>query len=436
MSPRSLYSPDPNTVERVVAVVLGGGRGTRLYPLTRERAKPAVPVAGRYRLVDIPLSNCINSGINRIFVLTQFNSHSLHRHINESYKFDVFSRGFVEILAAEQTVENGDWFQGTADAIRRNLWHLRNTEASHVLILSGDHLYRMDYRDFLARHLETHADITVSVLPVTAAEAGAFGILKVEQDGRITEFVEKPQTEDELDHLKTPETLMNALGYAGVSNKKHLASMGVYLFRREVLETILETRKDWVDFGKHVIPESLKTCYVYAYLFDGFWEDIGTVRSYYNVSMRLVDPDPPFAFFDPERPIYTHPRYLPGSHITDASISNSILCEGTRVHRARIEHSIVGIRSIIRDDVEILKSILMGADYFDREPLRHTVPLGIGRGTKIERAIIDKNARIGAHVVIRGHPDLPQKTAETYAIVDGIVVVLKNAVIPDGTRIG
>lgn len=435
MSPRSQALSELSGTERVVAVVLGGGRGTRLYPLTRERAKPAVPLGGRYRLVDIPLSNCINSGINRIFVLTQFNSHSLHRHITESYKFDTFSRGFVEILAAEQTMKTVDWFQGTADAIRRNLIHLRNAEASHVLILSGDHLYRMDYRDFLARHLDTRADITVSVLPVSREEAPAFGILKLQRDGRIVQFVEKPQEPQILDELETSDELLRDLGYSADDNKKHLASMGVYLFRRDVLEELLETQKDWIDFGKHVIPQSLATCYVYAHLFSGFWEDIGTVRSYYDVSMRLVEPDPPFAFFDASRPIYTHPRYLPGSHILNASVSESIVCEGSRIAGARVEHSIVGIRSIIRENVTISHSILMGADYYDTIPPRREIPLGIGSNTVIERAIIDKNARIGSNVIIRGRPGLPPQSTETYSIVDGIVVVLKNAVVPDGTHI-
>lgn len=436
MAPRSLALNDLMGMERVVAVVLGGGRGTRLYPLTRVRAKPAVPVGGRYRLVDIPLSNCINSGINRIFVLTQFNSHSLNRHITESYKFDTFSKGFVEILAAEQTMKTADWFQGTADAIRRNIIHIRNAEASHVLILSGDHLYRMDYRDFLARHLDTHADITVSVIPVSRTEAPAFGILKLNREGRIVKFVEKPQSAEELEELETAENLLRELGYSANSDKRHLASMGVYLFKREVLEEILETQRDWVDFGKDVIPHSLHSHYVYAHLFDGFWEDIGTVRSYYDVSMRLVEPNPPFAFFDVNRPIYTHPRYLPGSHILNASISESILCEGSRVENARIQHSIIGIRSIIRNNVSISHSILMGADYYDPVPPKHDMPLGIGENTIIERAIIDKNARIGSNVVIRGRHDLARESTDTYAIVDGIVIVLKNAVIPDGTQIG
>jgi glucose-1-phosphate adenylyltransferase len=432
---------DSANEDDIVAIVLGGGRGTRLYPLTSERAKPAVPMGGRYRLVDIPLSNCINAGINRIFVLTQFNSRSLHRHIMETYKFDVFSGGFVEMLAAEQTVQSGDWFQGTADAIRQNLWHLRNTHADHYLILSGDHLYRMDYAAFVNRHLESGADITVSTLPCDREAAKGFGIMKVEQDGRITEFVEKPQTDDELAQLQTPPAMMQQYGIDAVQGKDFLASMGVYVFKADVMRSLLESRPDWVDFGKHVIPKSLKSHKVYAYPFDGFWEDIGTVRSFYEVSLQLTQADPPFDFMDPSGPIYSRPRYLPGSRMQGCDIRNSIVCEGTRIQHATIENSIIGIRSAIGDDVRIRDAIVMGADFFEEESYvhgvpEHDLPLGVGNGTVIERAIIDKNARIGRNVVIRGSEDLPDQVEANYAIIDGIVMVLKNAVLPDGTVIG
>ena len=421
----------------VGAIVLGGGRGTRLYPLTALRAKPAVPLLGRYRLIDIPLSNCIHSGIRRIFVLTQFNSASLNRHINNSYKFDNFSRGFVEILAAEQTIESGDWFQGTADAVRQNLRHVRNMNASHYLILSGDQLYRMDYSELLATHVRKNADMTIAVLPVDREAAKGFGILKTQRNGRIAEFVEKPQTNKELAKLETsPEAFASFNLEPG--HRRHLASMGIYAFKAEVLEKILEERQDWIDFGKHVIPNSLKSHRVFSHIFMGFWEDIGTVRSYYETHMELVKGDPPFQFYEPRRIIYTRPRYLPGSRLQDAVIKDSIICEGSRVSKARIENSIIGIRSIIHPGVHLQRTIVMGADYFEDEPAQDTsaIPMGIGAGSRISGAIIDKNARIGKNVVIRGARRLRDRNGDGWAIRDGLVVVLKIAIIPDGTRIG
>ncbi len=436
MSAAVLRGLDQRSSEQVVAIILGGGRGTRLFPLTRERAKPAVPLGGRYRLVDIPLSNCINSGINRIFVLTQFNSRSLHRHINETYKFDVFSRGFVEVLAAEQTMTSGDWFQGTADAIRQNLWHLRSADCDHYLILSGDHLYRMDYRDFFLRHIDTGADISVSTIPVTREAAKGFGIMKVEPNGLISEFVEKPQTDEELEHLKMPPQVMADFGHEAHDGREYLASMGVYLFRREVLKKLLEERREWIDFGKHVIPESLATHRVHTYLFNGFWEDIGTVQSFYDVSMRLLEADPPFRFLEPGKPIYSRPRYLPGSTVGDASISASLICEGSNIEGAHIEHSIIGIRSIIGSGVHIKDSIMMGADFYGDSHPEGNIPIGIANNCVIEHAIVDKNACIGEGCIIRGREGLPRVVEDNYAIIDGIVIILKNASIPPGTVIG
>lgn len=433
MTPQSI---DVQTSNEVVAIVLGGGRGTRLYPLTRERAKPAVPVGGRYRLVDIPLSNCINSGINRIFVLTQFNSRSLSRHINDCYKFDLFSRGFVEVMAAEQTVQSGEWFQGTADAIRQNLWHFRNVGCDHYLILSGDHLYRMDYREFFHRHLQTNADVTVATLPVSRKDAAGFGIMKVDSGGRIMEFVEKPSTDNDLGGLVTPGPLLSEFGFDGSNGREYLASMGVYLFRREVLTELLQTRQDWIDFGKDIIPSTLSSHRVYSHLFNGFWEDIGTVRSFYDVSIELVKENPPFNFLEPQWPIYTRPRYLPGSRVHHAHIDNCIVCEGTEITNASISESIVGIRSIVREGVSIRRSILMGADFFEIDRACGPLPLGIGRNSSIENAIVDKNARIGSNVVIRGGEGLDDHDDENYSIKDGIVIILKNAVIPDGSIIG
>ncbi len=430
------------SVERVAALVLGGGRGARLYPLTAERAKPAVPLCGRYRLVDIPLSNCIHSGVNNIFVLTQFNSASLHRHINETYKFDVFSGGFVEICAAEQTTESGDWFQGTADAVRKHLRHIRNRRPSFYLILSGDQLYRMDYRTLLETHLRHKADITVSTLPVTREAARAFGIMHVNPTGRITRFVEKPQSEAELSSLVTSPTLFKQFGLKVDEGRDYLASMGVYVFSADVLEETLEREKDWIDFGQHVIPKTLKTRTVCAHLFDGFWEDIGTVRSYYEVSLSMTAPMSPFDFHDANHTIYSRPRYLAGSRIQGGAIDDCIICEGSHVGKAKITKSIIGIRSVIHSGVTIDRSIVMGGDYYEGDPHAPlpakgtSIPMGIGQNTVISGAIVDKNARIGKNVVIRGSQDLQDYSGDGFAIRDGIVIVLKGAVIPDGMHIG
>ena len=421
---------------RVGTIILGGGVGSRLEPLTTLRAKPAVPLLGRYRLVDIPLSNCIHSGLNNIFVLTQFNSASLHRHIRDSYKFDVFSKGFVEILAAEQTKTSTDWFQGTADAVRRNLLHLRNLKASHYIILAGDHLYSMDYRTMLATHLRTRADITVGALPVGRETVPGFGVMQVQSNGRIREFVEKPTDDAQLRSLVTPEKVFSDYGF-NARGKPYLASMGIYIFRSEVLEHILEEQKDWNDFGKHVIPGSLKKLRVFCHPFAGFWEDIGTVRSYYDVHMQMVGPNPPLDLQDPRHIIYTHPRYLPGSVIQEASIRNAIICEGSQITKARISNSVIGIRSIIHPGAEVDYSIIMGADHYPpRHGRRRKVPMGIGANCKISGAIIDKNARIGKNVAIRGSKRLPNSDGPGYAVRDGIVIVVKDAVIPDGTHIG
>lgn len=423
-------------MDRLCAVVLGGGRGSRLYPLTALRAKPAVPLMGRYRLIDIPLSNCIHSNIRRIFVLTQFNSASLNRHVNNSYKFDNFSKGFVEILAAEQTIESGDWYQGTADAVRQHVRRLSMLGADHYLILSGDQLYRMDYRKLMAFHLRSKADITVATLPVGREATKGFGILKVQHNGRIKEFVEKPSEEAQLASLATPETTFKHYGI-NAGDRQWLASMGIYVFRAEVLHDILERRGDWIDFGKHVIPHSLKTHKVFAHMFLGFWEDIGTVGSYYETHMRMVQPDPPFQFYDPNHIIYTHPRYLPGVKLLDARIKKSLLCEGSRISQAEITESVVGIRSVIRPGAKISRSILMGADFLlDEDKDTGGVPIGIGRNARISGAIVDKNARIGDNVVIRGSRSLQDQEGDGWAVADGIVVVKKNAVIPSGTRIG
>jgi glucose-1-phosphate adenylyltransferase len=422
--------------DRVIALILGGGRGTRLYPLTAERAKPAVPLGGRYRLVDIPLSNCIHSGMRRIFVLTQFNSASLHRHINNTYKFDNFSGAFVEILAAEQRAESGDWFQGTADAVRKHLREIDHLQASHFLILSGDQLYRMDYREMLETHVNSDADITVGVLPVSRDAAQGFGVLKVESDGRIVEFVEKPQTDEQLNALITPCEVFAERGIHA-EGREYLASMGVYIFKAEVLENILRTEPAWIDFGRDVIPKSMVKRHVHSHLFTGFWEDIGTVRSYYETCLKMVGPNPPFRFHANGQPIYSRARYLPGAQITNAHVNETVICEGCIIDQATIAQSLIGVRAIVQSGVHIERSIIMGADYYeDERAVKGPVPIGIGEGSRIVRAIIDKNARIGKNVVIQGGDHLPDSDGLGHAIRDGIVIVLKSAVIPDGMRIG
>lgn len=423
---------------KVMGVVLGGGRGTRLYPLTKLRAKPAVPLCGRYRLIDIPLSNCINSNIMRIVVLTQFNSHSLNRHIMNTYHFDEFHRGSVTILAAEQTNETGDWFQGTADAVRKHLIHIYDPEIQYYLVLSGDQLYRMDYRDLLFTHISKNAEITVSALPVRKESASQFGIMQVNSEGQIVKFVEKPSNDAVLSELVTPPSVFEEFGIQ-VADKPYLASMGVYVFNADVLIRLLREHLEWIDFGKQLIPGALSQHKVFAHMFDGFWEDIGTVRSYYDVSIAMTFDNPLFEFHDPEQPIYTHRRALPGAKIIRSEVDHSIICSGVRIDTATIRHSIIGIRSVVRKNVTIERSVLCGADHFEPDPeVSHPsgIPLGIGPQSVIERAIIDHNARIGSDVVIRGAEGLKDEEGEGYTIRDGIVVVHKNAVIPNGSRIG
>lgn len=422
---------------RVGAIVLGGGRGTRLFPLTLERAKPAVPLGGRYRLIDIPLSNCINSGINKMYVATQFNSTSLNRHITNTYKFDSFSSGFVEILAATQTTETGDdWYQGTADAVRKHLKHIFNLGATHYLILSGDQLYRMDYRTMLHTHISNGADITVAALPVSRDSAKSLGILQVATNGRIKEFIEKPKDEATLEKLVTPKALLERFGLGSSDGREFLGSMGVYVFKADVLYEILSKKESWTDFGHHVIPRSLKSRKVHSHLFDGFWEDIGTVRSYYEVSLRLCAPNPPFEFYDANHEVYTRPRFLPGSRLLGAVVKDSIICEGCRITGATLTNSIVGIRSILSRGSQLDRTILLGADYYENEGESSKIPIGVGRSTRISGAIIDKNARIGKNVVIAGSRKLRDYQGDGFVIRDGIVIVLKDAVIPDGTQIG
>ncbi|MCX6055727.1 MAG: glucose-1-phosphate adenylyltransferase [Chloroflexi bacterium] len=413
-------------VEDILAVILGGGRGARLFPLTQQRSKPAVPMAGKYRLIDIPISNCINSGILRIAVLTQFNSISLHRHIVRTYNFDAFHQGWVQIWAAEQTMGNTDWYQGTADAVRKQLSEIRSTRAKFVLILAGDHLYRMDFAKMAEFHFEKDADITIAVQPVNKSDASRFGILKQDSSYRLVDFVEKP----------TDPEILKQVASRDDPEKPYLGSMGIYLFKTEVLIDLLE-KHPHDDFGGHVIPAAINTHLVYGYDFEGFWEDIGTIRSFYDTNLALTLPNPPFNFFDPALPIYSHPRFLPGSTIQNSHMEDTLLAEGCCIKEATIKHSIIGLRSQICTGVVITDSILMGNDYYERDWISEgrKIPLQIGCNSSIEGAIIDKNARVGDNVTIRSFPRGVDIDGTGWVVRDGIVVIPKGTEILPGTVI-
>ena len=404
---------------------MGGGKGTRLHPLTKMRSKPAVPIAGKYRLIDIPISNCINSGIYRVAILTQFNSVSLHRHISQAYNFDVFHTGWVQIWAAEQTPQSVDWYQGTADAVRKQLFEIQSTGAEYVLILAGDHLYRMDYSAMAEYHWEKQADITVAVQPVPKSEASRLGILKREADGRISAFVEKPKDPAVQDQFVSRDDPARPL----------LGSMGIYMFKTQVLTDLLIQHVRHDDFGGEIIPEAINSHVVHGFDFDGYWEDIGTIRSFYETNLQLTSASPPFNFYDPRSPIYTHARFLPGSTVEDSKLKDVLIAEGCRIRKAEITHSIVGIRSQIAEGTLIKDSILMGADYYQVEKPRGNLPIGIGRNCHIECAILDKNVRIGDDVVIKPFPVNRDIDKDLYFVRDGIVVIAKNTELPSGTRI-
>lgn len=427
--------------DNVVAVILGGGAGSRLFPLTRERSKPAVPLGGKYRLIDIPVSNCINSNITQIFVLTQYNSASLNRHISQTYRFSSFSTGFVEILAAEQTKERPDWFQGTADAVRQILPHLRGWRIKKLLILSGDHLYRMDYRRFLRRHEETSADVTISVLPAKPEDAEGFGILRTEGEGKIVEFREKP-TGAALEEMRVDTTAFG-LTKEEADRKPFLASMGIYVFDYEKLKELLKSDEKAVDFGGEIIPAAIQKCNVQAHLFDDYWEDIGTIRAFYEANLDLAAPLPKFNFFNTDAPIYTRSRYLPPSKLHNCDVDNSMVSEGCILNGVYARNSIIGLRSRVDSGVKIENSILMGSDYFEsiQEIKANTdrgVPhIGIGPDTIIRKAIIDKNVRIGRGAKLlnlSGKTDFDSDDG-SYYIRDGIIIVPKNGVINDGAEV-
>jgi len=413
------------SLNEILAVVLGGGRGARLFPLTLMRSKPAVPIAGKYRLIDIPISNCINSEIYRIAILTQFNSVSLHRHIAHSYYFDAFHTGWVQIWAAEQTLESADWYQGTADAVRKQLFEIQATGARYVLILAGDHLYRMDYAAMAKYHWDSGADITVAVQPVRKQDASRFGLLKREADGRISSFVEKPEAVDVQEQFISRDD----------PDRPFLGSMGIYLFKTEVLIELLRQHPRHDDFGSDIIPEAIKSHHVCGFDFDGYWRDIGTMHSFYETNLELTSADSPFNFYDPKLPIYTQPRYLPGSTVEDSRLKDVLIAEGCRVLKSEVLRSVIGIRAQVMPGSVIKDSIIMGSDYYDSEARRRNIAIGIGRDSHIEGAILDKNARIGEGVVIRPFPRDITLDHNTWYVREGIVVVPKDAEIPAGTHI-
>lgn len=425
----------------VVAVILGGGAGSRLFPLTRDRSKPAVPLAGKYRLVDVPISNCINSDITQIFVLTQYNSASLNRHISRSYRFSSFSTGFVEVFAAEQTKDNPEWFQGTADAVRQMLPHLRDWQIDTLLILSGDHLYRMDYRDFLDRHFETKADLTISVIPSTPEDATGFGLLKTDEHGRIIEFKEKP-TGDALEQMRV-DTTRFGLSAAASEKRPFLASMGIYVFNYKRMVELLKEDPTKFDFGGEIIPDAIGKLNVQAHLFTDYWEDIGTIRAFYNANLDLASPLPKFNFFDAESPIYTRSRYLPPSKVHHCDIDNSMVSEGCILNGIQARRSIIGLRSRIDDGVKLENAIIMGSDFYEsfgelEENTRTDTPhIGIGANTIVKNAIIDKNVRIGRNVQLINQNGVETEDGENgcYFIREGIIIIPKNAIIKDNTII-
>ncbi len=426
-------SPLPTlpTTDRTLAIIMGGGAGTRLFPLTKERSKPAVPLAGKYRLIDIPISNCINSGLRRMFVLTQFNSTSLHRHVAAAFRFDQYSRSFVEILAAQQTPGDNSWYQGTADAVRQNLRDFTNSPYEYYVILSGDQLYRMDYRDMLRQHIDTGAELTIATIPVKRADATGFGIMHTDADRKIIRFEEKPKTKELLDELHIPGPILETLGHPP-ETELYQASMGIYIFNRDTLLKSLDNTH--VDFGKHVIPEMIHHSKVMAYIFQGYWEDIGTIASFFEANLALTDIVPAFDFFNTAAPIYTHARFLPASKVNGATISRAIISDGCVITDAQIERAVIGVRSNIGSGSTVRNSIIMGADSYEAAlpPQEGLPPLGIGRNCVIERAIIDKNARIGDGVVITPEGKTEDADGPNWYVRDGIVIIPKNAVIPAG----
>jgi glucose-1-phosphate adenylyltransferase len=426
---------------KVICLILGGGRGTRLFPLTKSRSKPAVPIAGKYRLIDIPISNCLHSGLNQIFVLTQFNSNSLHRHISRTYSFDTFSGGFVEILAAQQTMQHESWYQGTADAVRRNIASFNEPGYDLVLILSGDQLYRMDFRDMIRTHLENKAEATIAALPVAEAEAQACGIMRIDAEARVVDFVEKPKTPEALAAVRTPGETFKRFAIEA-ENRPYLASMGIYLFNRSTLVDLLGSGQA-TDFGKEIFPQAIAKYRVQAHLFDGYWEDIGTVGAFHKANIDLTIENPPFDFMFGDHPIYTRPRYLPCSRLGGVTVSDSLIADGCFIGKGSIiENSVIGVRALIGENVVVRNSFLMGADLYETQKqveanARAGRPdVGIGDNSRIENAIVDKNARIGRNVrILNEDKVIESEEAPHYVIRDGITVIPKFTILQDGTTL-
>jgi glucose-1-phosphate adenylyltransferase len=428
-------------MQNVLSLILGGGRGTRLYPLTQLRSKPAVPVAGKYRLIDIPISNCINSGMNRIYVLTQFLSVSLHRHIANTYKFDPFSRGFVEVLAAQQTNETADWYQGTADAVRQQIRYVVEDAADQVLILSGDQLYRMDFRQLLQTHQDTGADITLAVLPVPREQVAGCGIMRLDDTGRVIGFVEKPKTDEAVAPLRTSPEWMKRFGISA-EGRPYLASMGIYLFKRQALLELLNARPLATDFGKEIFPRSIQSHHVQSHLFDGYWEDLGTVKAYHEANLALASDAPPFDFHSPEGIIYTRMRFLPASRVSGATLRQCLISDGCVVEEgACLERCVIGVRSRLGKNVTLRDTVLIGADRFETDAERvanrqRGVPdFTVGDGAVIERAILDKDCRVGRGVRIVNQRGVTDDEGDNYVIRDGIVTIPRGTIVPDGTVI-
>lgn len=427
-------------MNNVLTLILGGGAGTRLYPLTKVRAKPAVPLAGKYRLIDVAVSNCINSGLKKIFVLTQYLSASLNRHISQTYSFDQFSQGFVDILAAEQRAEDSSWFQGTADAVRKHWLTMDNFDCDQILILPGDALYRMNYLPMIEQHLKSGADITIATNTVNRKQAHHFGLLAIDDNGCIHDFREKPKTREEQAGIEAPPAILKRFGIKDNTGDTFLASMGVYIFKREVLHRwLMET--DHMDFGKQIIPEAIHNCKVDAHIFDGYWEDIGTIEAFYKAHMDFLQDHPPFVFAHQDEPIYTRARFLPTTRFSGTLLDKTVVAEGGSIGQAKIKHSIVGLRMNIGNHTTIEDSVLLGADHYDPAPLppwesqSAPIPLGIGKYCHIRRAIIDKNVRIGDEVKILNEQNLESADGDFYHIREGIVIIPKGAIIPSGTRI-
>ncbi len=427
-------------MDKVLSIILGGGKGTRLYPLTKERAKPAVPFGGKYRLVDIPISNCINAGFKQIYILTQFNSASLHNHISNTYIFDVFTHGFIAILAAEQTFNTSSWYEGTADAVRKNFLHFRDQRPSHYLILAGDQLYRMDFLKLFKQHVESGAEITVSTIPVSRAQATGLGIVNSDKKGRTTAFVEKPAPEADISHMKFPKEILKEKNLPVDDSKEYLASMGIYIFNADTMEKVLDN--NYTDFGKEIIPTAIEERHVNTYIFNGFWEDIGTIKAFYETNLNLASLTPAFNFYDERMPIYTNRRHLPATKINFCTISQSLAGEGSIITNASIVNSVVGVRTLIESGASLDGVYSMGANYYETyeekkaNELKGLPNIGIGRGTIVKRAIIDKNARIGDGCRIGIDPiDRQDGDYGSYWIVDGIIVIPKNGILPPGTII-